>query len=1172
MSLKLILGPSGCGKSRKLFEKALEDAAQNPGRQHIILVPEQFTMQTQQSLCALSQSGGILNIDILSFSRLAVRVFEETGVRRKTLLRETGKTLLLRLIADREAAGLSLLSGAVDRPGVLGELKSILSEMDQYEMTDEEIQRMVSECSARPVLAQKLEQLSVLREKYRQFQEVHQLQTVETVPEALCGRIPASRMLERSRIYLDGFTGFTPAQMDVLSGLMRKAERVTAAFTIDAGTDAFSRPREEELFALTKKTVQALGRIAAETGTVMDPPLLMKQSGTGRFGEGSELQYLEANLLRPGRRNPFPGQNDRHQIQILSCANPAEEAQAAVAWIRRLTRTNENGGDGQEGGHENTLRYRDIAVVAGDFPTYVEHLRRAFSRAEIPYFVDRSVPVTLNPAFEFVRAAFAILDANYSYESMMAFFRTGFVFDDRETVDILENYLLAAGIRGHKAWTQRWSRPAGDGREEEIAELEELREAFAERFEPFAGVCRFSTGKLKDYARALWELTDAFDLQGKLALLAREREENGQRADSEIYSQAASAIAEVLDEAVSLLGDEKIRRSQFEQILEAGLSEAKIGIVPPGIDEVQIGDLMRSRITNVRAILFLGMNDEFVPGRSHEGGILTDVEREYLRRQEFHLAPSAREEAAVRQFYLYLSLTKPSDRLILSCSKTTMDGSVLRPAAALLQICRLFPQIEIQEGLPGGLAGTIYLPKEVPEALAGALAESRDWTEAEKEERTPMLRELYLASASGRPEQTRRLLKALDIVPPPRLSREVARKLYGDNLEGSVSRLETFALCPFRQYTVYGLGLRERRRFEVQASDVGTLMHRGLELLSARVKESRDVSWRTLAPEALNRWAEESLRQACLETSGGKFEDTFRSAGQYQRLLRIFRHAAAVLKLQLAAGDFEPALFETRFDSRDRRTAEPLLFSDGSRMNLTGRIDRVDEAPGREDSRLFIKVVDYKTGATGFDLNEVWMGTELQLPVYMDAALRMERQRHRKKEVVCAGLLYFPVRDPVLDGRYAELDDASLEAERARKIRPSGLLLDDREAVSLFSSDPGLLSEVAPVTVNKDGSISAARSSVADARKLSLLSAYARRKMIETGERILGGEIAPSPLKENDRTDACTYCAMKAVCRFTGHDPQMKYRQMPGIPQDDIWKRMAEETETSGIRKETEMD
>lgn len=1163
MSLKLILGPSGCGKSRRLFETALEDAAQNPGRQHIILVPEQFTMQTQQSLCSLSQSGGILNIDILSFSRLAVRVFEETGVRRKTLLKETGKTLLLRLIADREAAGLSLLSGAVDRPGVLGELKSILSEMDQYEITDEEIQRMVSECSGRPVLAQKLAQLSVLREKYRQFQETHQMQTMETVPEALCGRIPASRMLEGSRIYLDGFTGFTPAQLDVLSGLMRKAERVTAAFTIDAGTNAFSRPREEELFALTKKTVQALGRIAAETGTVIEPTLVMKQSGTGRFSEGSELQYLEAHLFRPGRRNPFPGQGDRHQIRILSCANPAEEAQAAVAWIRRLTRTNENGGE--------TLRYRDIAVVAGDFPTYAEHLRRAFGRAEIPYFVDRSVPVTLNPAFEFVRAAFAILDANYSYESMMAFFRTGFVFDDRETVDILENYLLAAGIRGHKAWTQRWSRPAGDGREEEIAELEELREAFAERFEPFASVCRFSAGKLKDYARALWELTDAFDLQGKLSLLAREREESGQRADSELYSQAASAIAGVLDEAVSLLGDEKIRRTQFEQILEAGLSEAKIGIVPPGIDEVQIGDLMRSRITNVRAILFLGMNDEFVPGRSHEGGILTDVERDYLRRQEFHLAPSAREEAAVRQFYLYLSLTKPSDHLILSCSRTTMDGNALRSAAALLQIHQLFPKIQIQEGLPGGLAGTVYLPNEVPDALAGTLAESRDWTEAEKEERTPMLRELYLVSVSVRPQQTRRLLKALDIAPPPRLSREVARKLYGDNLEGSVSRLETFALCPFRQYAVYGLGLQERRRYEVQASDVGTLMHRGLELLSARVKESRDVSWRTLPQEALDSWAEESLRQACLETSGGKFEDTFRSAGQYQRLLRIFRHAAAVLKLQLAAGDFEPALFETRFDSRDRRTAEPLLFSDGSRMNLTGRIDRVDEAPGGDDSRLFIKVVDYKTGSAGFDLNEVWMGTELQLPVYMDAALRMERQRHRKKEVVCAGLLYFPVKDPVLDTRYADLDGVSLEAERTRKIRPSGLILDDREAVSLFSSDPGLLSEVAPVTVNKDGSISAARSSVADARKLSLLSAYARRKMIETGERILGGEIAPSPLKENDRMDACSYCAMKAVCRFTGHDPQMRYRQMPNIPQDDIWKRMAEETETFGSRKETEM-
>ncbi len=1171
MSLKLILGPSGSGKSSALFETALSEAEKDPGRQYLVLVPEQFTMQTQQQLCSLSSTGGVLNIDILSFSRLAVRIFEETGVRKKTLLRETGKTLLLRLIADREASGLSLLSEAVDRPGALSELKSILSEMDQYEITDDDMAVMIGSCEGRPALREKLRQLQLLRTEYREFQEEHGLQTVETIPQALCMRIPHSKMLEGSHIYLDGYTGFTPAQLDVLSELMRKAASVTVAVTIDPGADLTGRISEDDLFALSKRTIQALLRIAAGTKTPVEMPRILGTAAEGgkcRFSEDSEIGYLERNLFRPGKRKAMPERGKTGEVRILSCADPAREARAAAAIIRSLTRHADPDEEEADPDHRDQgqmhqaarLRYRDIAVIVGSLPVYSEYLRRVFTQAKIPFFLDRSVPVTLNPAFEFVKDAFAILDGSFSYESMMAFFRTGFVLEDRRSLDLLENYILAAGIRGRRRWSEPWARPAEGFPEEALAGLEDTRAGFMKKFEPFAEVCRHSSAKLRDYARALWELIDAFKVQQKLSDLASRREEAGDAAGAGTYRHAASVIASVLDEAVSLLGDETVRRTQFEQILQAGLSEAKIGIIPPGTDEIHIGDLTRSRITDVKAVLFLGMNDDYIPARKGSAGILTNMERDFLEEKNFHLTPTEKEDARIQKFYLYLMLSKPSDLLVLSHARMGQDNKPMRPAAVLRQIEALLPLAVEEEGIPGGIASEIYLPEETGRALAHRISESRSWSPGEREKRLPELKELLLAAKEHAPEMTYDLLKSLMPKQLPRLSQEAAGRLYGDVLEGSVSRLEKFAQCPFQQYAVYGLGLAERARFEVQPADVGSVMHRAMQLLAERVRDSREYTWKTLPGDILNVWSEDSLKEAALEKSGGKFSDTFRSAGQYRRLLGIFRHSAHVLQVQLAAGDFQPAFFEVSFDSENQMTARPLLFGDGKSMQLRGRIDRIDESADTKNGKVYVKVIDYKTGNTSFDLKDVYMGTELQLVVYMDSAIALERQRHRGESVVCAGILYYPIADPVLDAGAADKDDDEIESERRKKVRPNGLVLNDPEVLRRLSEDPDMLPEVAPAKLRKDGSVSDL-SSAADEQQFRLLSEFSRVRMKEAGERILSGEIEPSPLWENEKQNACTFCAMKEVCGFHMHDPVLKSREPVRGSKDQIWEKIRAETD-----------
>lgn len=1151
MSLKLILGPSGSGKSRMLFETALQSAGKNAGSQYFVLVPEQFTMQTQQELCRLSPVGGVLNIDILSFSRLAVRVFGETGVRKKTLLKETGKILLLRLIADRESSGLSLLSGAVDRPGVLSELKSILSEMDQYEITDQDISSMIKSCQGRPVLAGKLSQLQVLREKYREFQAEHGLETQETIPQALCARIPQSKMLEGSSIFLDGYTGFTPAQLDVLSALMRKASSVTVTVTLDADESLTGRISEDDLFALSRKTIKSLFQIAEETGTAVEEPLIIdpqREGGRGRFHSGSDIGYLERNLFRRGRRLPKQSKTGKGAVRILSCAHPREEAKACTAIIRQVTRN-------------KGIRYRDITVIASDLGTYSEYLRRAFTKARIPFFIDRSVPVTLNPAFEFVKAAFAILDSGFSYETVMAFFRTGFVFEKAETADLVENYILAAGVRGRRRFEQEWTQAAGGFSEEDLTELNLIRTEFMERFEPFADVCRRSSAKLTDYARAMWVMLDAFDVQRKLLDLAKERSDRGEAAEAEVYSHASSVIASVLDEAVALLGDETVSRSQFEQILEAGFSEARIGIIPPETDQVHIGDLTRSRITDAKVLLLIGMNDDFITASSSHASVLTEMERDFLSQNDFHLAPTAKEEAAIQKFYIYLMLSKPDDLLVLSFSRMGADGKVMRPAPVLRQVKALLPLVQVEEGIPGGRRSQVYLPDEAVEALAGEIAESRTWSLGEREQKLPYLRQLCLTASMAAPDHTRQLLSSLMPKKIPCLSRDIARGLYGDVLEGSVSRLETFAECPFQQYAIYGLGLQERSTYKVQMTDVGQVMHRAMELIARRVKESRDYTWAAIPEEVLDDWARDSLKEAALELAAGKFTDTFRSAGQYRRLLHILQHCVSVMRIQLAAGDFLPSLFEVRFDSENEMTARPLVFEDGSHMQLTGRIDRIDESEDRGKGVVYVKIIDYKTGSASFSLQDLYMGTNLQLVTYMDAASAIMKKMHRGERIVCAGILCFHMKDPVLSAESADKDTDQILMERIKKLKPDGLILRDREVISRLSLDPSRLPEVVPVTLKMDGTIYEARSSLADEKQMELLSRFVRIRMRQAGESIRSGVIAPSPIWKNENENACSYCLVREVCRYVPHDPVLKSREPVSESKEEIWDKIRRETE-----------
>lgn len=1141
MSLQFIFGNSGSGKSTYLYQKIIEESMQRPDGNFIVIVPEQFTMQTQKDLVMAHPRGGIMNIDVLSFQRLAHRIFEEVGADQRSVLTETGKNLMLRKVAIREQERLKVLGSRMNRPGYVSEVKSVLSELMQYEVSDFELQEMGRRTENRPLLNAKLEDLQVLYREFLSYRRDRFLKP-EEIYDVLCQVAGESTLLKNSVLAFDGFAGFTPSQIRVLEELLVCCPKVYLTVTLDARESAFGKLQEHDLFAPSRRLVQAVSEAARSAArrmggndTMFLPPVVLGKTSLPRFKKGGALFHLEQNLFR-SRRQSYGGIPDEISMHISK--NPAAEVHFAARTISYLVR-------------EKDLRYRDIAVITGDLSSYNNYVKHIFPQYEIPAFVDETRQILLNPCLEFVRGALEIVQRDYAAEAVFRCLRTGMAGFSADETDELENYVLAAGIRGHRKWKKTWEYRPAQLKEEVLEKVNAYRERLVERFEPFAEKMRKKGNTLLFYATALYELLRDCEISRQLQERAAQLEADGEMGQAREYSQVYGILIRLLDEMAELLGEETMELQEFTEILEAGLSEAKVGVIPPGIDQVQVGDIRRTRLAHVKILFFLGLNDGWVPARGNDGGIVSDMERELLKENGMELAPTARENSYIQRFYLYQNLTKPSQQLYLSWCLGSSDGVVMRPSYLVSNIHRLFPKITVcEEKEPGSELWQTTTRKNGMQYFLHGLQEARMGNVM------PKWKELYrnYAQDDEYRERVRKLVQAAFSGGAARqLSFSASKKLYGEVMTNSVTRLEQFAACAFAHFAMYGLRLRERELYGVKPADLGILFHRSLDLFSRRIAVSgRD--WTELTEQE-----ERILMEQCVDEVSEKYgadalHSDARSAYTINRLKRILCRSAWVLHEQLAAGSFRPSGFEVSFaDAGNLETVNVSLGGHG-RMHLQGRIDRIDTA--QTEDAVYVKVVDYKSGMAEFDPVSFYYGLQLQLVVYLNAALEMEQRLHPERVAVPAGIFYYRMQDPVLE-KEAGADEAAMRERLLKKLRPDGIINEDDEVLELldhgFSGD----SLVIPAGRKKDGSLKAASKTVTP-EQFQTLSRFARRKLTQLGERMLGGEVAPDPYEADGRIP-CDYCDYADVCGFDRKIPGSCPHRLEPLGKDEVWIRMEQE-------------
>lgn len=1136
MGLQFYIGGSGAGKSEKLYQDIINQAIKEPKTRFFIIVPDQFTMQTQKALVERHPRGGIMNIDVLSFGRLSHRIFEETGGGREPVLDDTGKSLLIRKLAAERMEALPVIGKNLKKTGYIHEVKSAVSEFMQYGMGKEELAELTAYARERGSLYYKLKDLGLL---YEAFEEAIQGKFVTT--EGRLGQL--ALLLERSRlvrgsvIAFDGFTGFTPIQNRVMEKLLLLAAEVKCSILLDASEEILTEDGEQKLFYLSKKTMSRLEELAKITGVPIRTPVILNQNPVFRFRKNPGMAHLEQELFR-FRNHGFEGKTEA--IHLLEASSPRQEIRQVCLEIRRLLR-------------KGNYQYRNIGVIAGDLSAYAEHVEEEFARFDIPCFVDATRSVSLNPFVEYIRSGLQIVLKNFSGEAVFHFLRSGLSGLEIEDIDRLENYVLAFGIRGKKRWSGLFTRKSGKMEGETLAAINACRQEVVDKtavlFEP--------GNRVKDYVNHLYDFIVKNQIAEKLAAYEKQFKEAGDLSRAREYAQIYRRIMELLEQIVDLIGEETLSLQEFADILDAGFGEIQVGTIPQNVDRIMVGDMERTRLQEIKVLFFVGVNEGYIPRAAGSGGLLSDMDREFLQTGSFELSPTPRQQMYIQRLYLYMNMTKPSERLYLSYAKVNGEGRAVRPSYLIDTVKKLFPGITVEtpehtpeeEGLESARDGFEMLSKKLGR-YAGGLEES------------PLFFTLYGIYAKDdacQKELAQVVEAAFCQYEKKDLSNLAARALYGTVLQNSVSRLETYAACAYAYFLKYGLSLKEREEYGFEDVDMGNIFHGVLERFSDKLTEC-GRTWFDFTETEGETMVEEAVEAYAAAYGETVLFSSARNTYAITRMKRILKRTVATLQTQLRKGRFVPEKFEVSFSEMEHLEAVDIALSETERMRLVGRIDRVDTC--REQDKVYVKVIDYKSGNKKLDIAAVYYGLQLQLVVYLSAAMSLEQRENPGKEIVPAAILYYHMADPIVKVEGGETSFEKIRELIQKELRMTGLVNEEEAVVSLLDTEFGTQSSVVPVERKKDGSYSA-RSATLPEEDLRLVSAYASQKIKNIGREILMGKIKKNPY-EYGQEKACTYCEYKSVCGFDLKIPGYETRKLSGMKQEEVIAQMKEAVKKEG--------
>ncbi|MFD3258442.1 helicase-exonuclease AddAB subunit AddB [Paenibacillus lentus] len=1174
MSLQFIIGRSGSGKSSLILERITSMLRADPNGPPIILIaPEQGTFQIERAIVQSEQLYGTVRVQVLGFHRLALRVMQETGGSALIPISEEGKKMLLYKIMRRHRKELKLYKQSGDQLGLIDRINSLYSELKKYDADFSELDKygelLEKADGESPLLRDKLHDLSII---YREFdQELSKLYIdAEDHVVKLAEGASKSAYLRGADIWIDGFQSFTPQEYKAIGALMAMASSMTVSLTLDRPYDDGVAPHELNLFHSTAITYMKLRTLAEEYGIEAKAAEVLGTRPFPRFRDNETLSHLE---LAYERRIPWKGAGApadlSSSLSLHSAGSRRTETEGAVRAMVALAR-------------EQGARWRDMALFVRNLEDYDHLIGPIFEEYGIPYFLDQKRSVLYHPMVELIRGAMDVVLKFWKYEDVFRCVKSEFLLPldgslTRSHMDQLENYVLASGIHGYR-WTdgRPWKGAPSLSLEvpdnsAELAEMEAMhllercREAVVTPLSAFETRLKRSRNA-REMCTAVYRLLEDVEAAHRLDKLAHEAQRKGQPQEAMEHRQLWSSVLDLLDQIVEMMGEEELSLDIFIGIMETGLQDLKLSLVPPSLDQVLIGSTDRTRSSHVKHLFLLGINEGIMPANLQEEGVLSDQERLRLSEIGIELAPGLTRRLLDERFLIYEALSAASHSLWLSYPLADEEGKALLPSEVIRHVRNIFPSLS-EQFLAEAPAATDseeeqlkYVSRPEP-TLSLLIDQLRLWRSGEPI--SPVWWSVlgwYKARQDWDGKVTH-LLGSLDYRNRVRgLTPATSRRLYGKRLRTSVSRMEKFSACPFSHFASHGLRLKERQIYRLKAPDIGQLFHAALSSMAMTFKE-QNRSWGSLTPEQCLEEAEIAVDRIAPKLQGEILLSSKRYGYISRKLKNIVGRASVILGEQSRRGSFEPIGLELDFGPG--QALPPLTFElpNGCVMEIVGRIDRVDVAEGEQG--ILLRVIDYKSSQTDLKLHEVYYGLSLQMLTYLDVLLT-SAEAWLGERALPAGTLYFHVHNPLLQSSNS-LSPEQAELEMLKRFKMKGLLLADRDVISKMDSvlDKGY-SDILPVAVKADGGFYSSASVATEEQWYKLLRSV-RQAITEIGTRITDGDVRITPYRLGHET-ACTHCAFKPVCRFDESVEGAAYHVLSKPGKDKLWELFEQNGGEEGLR------
>lgn len=1131
MGIYYITGRSGTGKTRLVY-KEIGEALSRGEERLILMVPEQFTLQAESDLINSLDLPGLFNVEVVSLTRLAYKVFSEAGGLTRTHINDQGRHMVLRKILDDLVDELTVYRTVSVQKGFIDKINTALAELKKHDVTADRLKEAAWALEGSGLLKHKLLDIAKIYEAFNEYLSGRYIDSEDAI-NLLIEKMDQAQFLRGASVWMDGFDYFAPQTVRVIEKLAMVAKKLTITFTLDIDKSHNDR----DVFLSHALSLSRIRKMALHHGFEEHFIHLTHQIPPAQKGaKAPEIAFLEHEIYKyPYRQYTDPPAG----LEVFAGSSLLSEIENLASRIISLVR-------------DRNWRFNEMAVLAGDIKVYGGIVKRVFTEYGIPYFMDEKRSIIQNPIIDCLLVSLRIIERDFRYEDVFKYLKTGFSGLSLDEVEELENYCLEFGVRG-----RQWLEPFERGNEDyDLDRINALRERFVKPFDAFGrAIKRKKT--VEGMVKSLYEFLNSIELKEKLEDWIGDLRREGLLDQVNENAQIWNILMEIFDQLVEFLGDRRVDLGSFGRILEAGFMSLEVGIIPTTLDQVLVGDIRRSKIRDIKALFIVGCNDGLIPASNGDEGLLDVEELDKLRGCGVELGGGSELRAANEKLDIYMAFSKPSDYLWVSYSMANAEGNAIRPSILIDRLKKLFRELKVESDVVMNHDRQLRLVS-VPDSTFKYLVENMR-TLADGKPMDEVWWQVYGWYRGQKAWESRRRLLIDGLFhrnQEDTIGRNASRLLYSAPIRASISRLETYSSCPFAHFVRYGLRPRERRMYTVEAPDLGVVFHRTIEEFTNKLAEDK-ADWRTMDENRINEILDEVMDDIIPTYNNGVLQSTNRYKYLANRLKRISRRAVWLLTDHVKRSGFDPIGHEVSFGEKGKYPPIEIELENGEKLLLEGRIDRADVY--MEDGDVYINVIDYKSGSQDFDLSEAYYGLKLQLLVYLEALLN-EYQRRITGKARPGGIFYFKIDDPLINTRQQAIEVVEHEIRKTLRLR--GLVLKDVNIVRKMDAHIDSRSEVLPLAVNKDGTIREG-SSVLDEEEFMALLAHVKKLIGRIGCEMLEGNIRIEPVKKGNTT-ACAYCPYSGICQFDPTLEENGFKRIPKTDRKEIIKRLSEEGRARG--------